>query len=131
MGIAAGYIQQNNPTSHTIIENHPQILEKLKVWAEGKSNVVIIEGDWFENLSELSTYDGIFADTYGDEHVMDFADSVPSLAKPNSLVTWWNGSGTETSIIDLEGIVYEEIDVVPTQNSYYPYSKYYLPKKEF
>ncbi len=62
---------------------------------------------------------------------MDFADSVPSLAKPNSLVTWWNGSGTETSIIDLEGIVYEEIDVVPTQNSYYPYSKYYLPKKEF
>ena len=30
MGIAANYIQELNPSSHTIVESHPQILEKLR-----------------------------------------------------------------------------------------------------
>ena len=30
MGISAGHIQNNNINSHTIIENHPQIIEKAK-----------------------------------------------------------------------------------------------------
>ena len=83
MGIAADYIQANNPTSHTIVENHPQIIEKAKAWAEGKSNVIIVEGDWLEKLSELSVYDGIFADTYGDENFANFAETFPIIIKEN------------------------------------------------
>ena len=30
MGIAADYIQANTINSHTIVENHPQIIEKAK-----------------------------------------------------------------------------------------------------
>ena len=60
MGIAANYIQANSITSHTIVENHPQIIEKAKVWADEKSNVTIVEGDWYAVKDSLSTYDGIF-----------------------------------------------------------------------
>ena len=45
MGICADYIQAQDVNSHTIIEIHPQIIEKLNIWAEDKSNVTIIEGD--------------------------------------------------------------------------------------
>ena len=31
MGISAGYIQSHQITSHTIIENHPQVIEKIKI----------------------------------------------------------------------------------------------------
>ena len=57
MGISANYIQANSINSHTIIENHPQVIEKAKVWASGKSNVTIIEGDWHDVKDSLSTYD--------------------------------------------------------------------------
>ena len=42
MGICSDYIQAQNVNSHTIVEIHPQIIEKLKVWAENKDNVTII-----------------------------------------------------------------------------------------
>ena len=131
MGIAADYIQANNPASHTIVENHPQVIEKAKAWAVGKTNVTIVEGDWFNKLSELSTYDGIFADTYGDEHLDDFAVSLATLAKPIALTTWWNNVDSASSFVELENIEYEEISVNPPTNSYFNHTKYYLPKKQF
>ena len=67
MGIASNYIQSHNINSHTIVENHPQILEKLQTWANDKSNVVIISQSWADVTGSLSTYDGVFYDTYGDE----------------------------------------------------------------
>ena len=52
MGISAGHIQNNNINSHTIIENHPQIIEKAKAWADGKSNVNIIEDSIYAMLKQ-------------------------------------------------------------------------------
>ena len=60
MGICSDYIQSQDVNSHTIVEIHPQVVENLKVWAEDKENVTIVEGDW--NSVELETYDGIFHD---------------------------------------------------------------------
>ena len=42
MGISAGYIQSHSISSHTIIEPHPQMVEKAVEWSSGKSNVTII-----------------------------------------------------------------------------------------
>ena len=36
MGICSDYIQAQDVNSHTIVEIHPQIIEKLKAWAQGK-----------------------------------------------------------------------------------------------
>ena len=73
MGICADYIQAQGVNSHTIIEIHPQILEKLNQWASSKSNVTVIEGDW-SSVGGLSSYDGIFFDTFGDDNVDKFKD---------------------------------------------------------
>jgi len=131
MGISANYIQANSISSHTIIENHPQIIERAKTWAEGKSNVTIVEGDWYIIKDSLSTYDGIFYDTYGEDDWSKFAQELPSLTKSGTRVTWWNNNPSATTIHDISGVEYEEIEVDPTSNSYFNSSIYYLPKKEF
>ena len=71
MGICADYIQAQGVNSHTIVEIHPQIIDKLKIWAEDKSNVTIVEGDW-NSVDGLSVYDGIFLDTFGDDSLDSF-----------------------------------------------------------
>ena len=35
MGISAGYMHSHSINSHTIIENHPQIITKAQEWASG------------------------------------------------------------------------------------------------
>ena len=89
MGICSDYIQSQGVNSHTIIEIHPQILEKLNAWASGKSNVTIIEGDWAD-LSLTDTYDGIFIDTYGDNNWSNFKTFALARAKSGAKITYWN-----------------------------------------
>ena len=131
MGISAGYIQANSINSHTIVECHPQVLEKAKEWAKDKSNVTIVEGEWFDIKNSLSTYDGIFYDTFGEDDWSVFGGNVASLAKSGAKVTWWNNNPSATTIQDIDGVTYDIIDVDPPSNSYFNSSKYYLPKKEF
>ena len=42
MGISSNYIQSHNISSHTIIENHPQVIEKAIEWSKDKSNVTFV-----------------------------------------------------------------------------------------
>ena len=131
MGISANYIQQNNPASHTIVENHPQIIVKAKEWAQGKSNVTIIEGSWIDNLSQLSEYDGVFYDTYGDTDLDSFGEHLPSLVKEGGVATWWNSKGETENVFGIEGVAYEHVDVSAPDNNYYTKNIYYLPQKQY
>ena len=125
MGICSDYIQAQGVNSHTIVEIHPQIIEKLKVWAEDKDNVTIVEGDW--NSVELNTYDGIFIDTYMDENWNQFKDFTLSKAKNGAKVTYWN-SGMDNEH-NFDSISYEEISITPDDNSYIWDSEIYnMPK---
>ena len=127
MGICADYIQAQGVNSHTIIEIHPQILEKLNTWANGKSNVTIIEGDW-ANLSLTDTYDGIFIDTYGDENVKEFKEFSLSKIKDSGLITYWNNHSEPLNELEFENITFEEVAVNPVENRYFNNSVYYMPK---
>jgi len=131
MGIAADYIQANSITSHTIVEIHPQIIEKAKAWAVGKPNVTIVEGDWYTVKDYLSTYDGVFYDTWGEEDWSRFGSHIASLVKPEAKVTWWNNNDSATTIHNISGVEYEVINVNPPANCYFNSNKYYLPKKQF
>ena len=127
MGICADYIQAQGVNSHTIVEIHPQIIEKLKIWADGKSNVIVVEGDW--SSAELSTYDGIFLDTFGDDNLDKFKEFVSSKAKSGAKVTYWNNYGRENNKYDFSSINYESISIIPESNLYTNMtSKYYMPK---
>ena len=131
MGISANYIQANNINSHVIIENHPQVIEKAKAWAEGKSNVTIIESDWYDVKDSLSTYDGIFYDTWADANVDNFKIVLPTLMKSGGKATWWNNFTDSDDIFFIDGTTYESISVNPVNNIYFNSNVYYLPKKQF
>tara|TARA_Y100001938_G_scaffold131837_1_gene189411 strand:- start:1756 stop:2316 length:561 start_codon:yes stop_codon:yes gene_type:complete len=131
MGISANYIQANDINSHTIVENHPQIIERLKIWAQDKPNVIIVEGDWYQMKNLLSTYDGVFYDTYGEDNWTKFSDEIFSLVKPGAKVTWWNNEPSVNSIQNIDGVDYESINIDPPSNSYFNSNVYYMPKKQF
>ena len=129
MGISATYIQSHTINSHTIIENHPDIIPKAQAWAADKSNVTIVEGSWYDVKDTLSTYDGLFYDTWGDENNTDIWTLMPSFMKPGGRATWW-GSHKELSR-GLDGVTFDVYDVTPPTNQYFNHSQYYLPKKQF
>ena len=132
MGIASGYIQSHSISSHTIIENHPQIISKAIEWVSGKSNVTIISQSWSDVTGSLGNYDGIFYDTFGDEESNKFGTTVESLTKSSGTkVTWWNNFATQSNIHNISDVTYERLSVTPETNKYYNYSYYYLPKKEY
>ena len=129
MGICADYIQEQGVNSHTIIEIHPQIIEKLKIWASNKSNVTIIEGDW-NNVSGLSTYDGIFLDTFGDNNWNNFKSFAKDKAKSGSKITYWNNFDSENNEHSFNSISFDSISISPDSNSYMNGDTYYMPKVE-
>lgn len=131
MGISAGYIQSHSISSHTIVENHPDIIPKALDWAADKPNVTIITGSWYDNLDNLSTYDGVFYDTFGDENAPQFESALPNLVNPGAKTTWWNLFYNSESVYNYDNIQYQEFDISPPQNTYFNSSKYYLPKKQF
>ena len=133
MGISADYIQANNPKSHTIIECHPQVIPRALAWAEGKDNVTIIEGDWYNKWSELSTYDGIFYDAYGDDNMYGLQHIIPSLIKKGGIFTWWNINKEQSSkgFIDFDNIEWHCIEIESDKNDYFNNDMYYMPMKQF
>ena len=114
MGICSDYIQAQGVNSHTIVEIHPQIIEKLKIWAKDKDNVTIVEGDW--NSVNLATYDGIFIDTYGDESWSNFKSFAIAKCKSGAKITYWNSG--EDNEHGFDTISYEEIPISPDDNRY-------------
>ena len=129
MGICSDYIQAQGVNSHTIIEIHPQILERLNTWASGKSNVTVIEGDW-NSLSGLSTYDGIFIDTFGDDNWFSFKDFAISKAKAGAKITYWNNFTDNRNEHGFDSVSFEDISISPDSNSYFSSTTYNMPKVE-
>ena len=133
MGISAGYIQSHSISSHTIIEPHPQIVEKAVEWSNGKSNVTIISQSWADVTGSLGTYDGIFYDTsYDDKHNL-FSSSLSELTKTGTKLSVFNSYSTETNDHNI-AMNYKQINV-STPNSASQYfnndNVYYMPMKEF
>tara|TARA_Y100001938_G_C8068746_1_gene421848 strand:- start:707 stop:1255 length:549 start_codon:yes stop_codon:yes gene_type:complete len=129
MGICSDYIQAQGVNSHTIVEIHPQIIEKLNTWASGKSNVTIIEGDW-NTVSGLSTYDGIFIDTYGDENWSNFKNFALSKTKSGAKVTYWNNFTDKRNEHSFDSVSFDDISISPDNNTYFISNVYHMPKVE-
>ncbi len=102
MGICADYIQAEGVNSHTIVEIHPQILERLNTWASGKSNVTVIS---------------------------NFKTFASSKGKSGAKITYWNNFTSETNEHNFDNISFENVSVSPVSNSYTQISNiYYMPK---
>jgi|9_EtaG_2_1085328.scaffolds.fasta_scaffold10663_3 hypothetical protein len=147
MGISAGYIQSHSIDSHTIVENHPEIISRAQAWASNKTNVNIVTGSWYNVLyfpnrskdgknwysttnSNLKKYDGLFYNSYGDQHLQKFSSSLCSLVKTGGVATWWNSMTGSNNYYNIPDVTYNIMDVDPPENTYFNHKKYYLPKKE-
>jgi protein arginine N-methyltransferase 2 len=127
MGISAGYMHSHSIASHTIMENHPDVIPRAQAWASGKSNVTIVTGSWYDIKDSLSTYNGVFYDAYGDDDQIHFSSSLSSLVKKGGIATWWNSHPNETNFFNIPNVTYQQYSVDPPANTYFNHTTYYLP----
>jgi spermidine synthase len=136
MGISAGCIQRHQPRSHTIVECHPQVLQRLRAWATDKPNVVIVEGMWQDVVHTLGQYDGILWDTFGGVDSFSnrklfppFFEFVKAALRPGGRFTFFHPmpEPTATWNYGLEGVEWESIPVSPPPNEYFNFQTYCLP----
>ena len=131
MGISAGYMHSHSIDSHTIVENHPEIIPKAVQWASNKSNVTIVSQSWYGVRNSLGTFDGIFYDIFGDDDLIYFSSSLSNWTKNGTKVTWWNNETSETNFYNIPDVTYQAFNVNPPENTYFNNNTYYLTKKEF
>jgi len=93
LGIIDTFIQSHNPSSHTIVEAHPDIYAKmLKEGWQDRPGIKIIHGRWQDIKNELTQYDGIYFDTYRDYGFIDqLIPLVKTILKPNGIFSYWEG----------------------------------------
>ena len=89
MGICANFIQKANINTHTIIEIHDQVFERLLKWAKDKPNVIPIKGDWFNSIPKDKKYDGIMFDTWDDINVPLLSKIVSKILNPKGIFTYY------------------------------------------
>jgi len=134
MGILSTAVQARNPASHTIVECHPQVIVKLKEWAADKPSVIVVEGNWYDQITEPAKYDAILMDTYvdGDLHPK-FAGFCERKAKDNCKVSWWNFSGgTSSEFMKFywDNVTFTEVtNLTVPENTYYNRTNYFIPLK--
>ena len=130
MGIASDYIQGLSPSSHTIIELHPQVHTNLVAWAVGKNNVTIIHDDWFAVKDTLGQYDGIFYDGIHDEDLSYFHKTfTPNHIKVGGKMTYYNDYDNQD--VFNTGAIFSPISVTPDANGYFNKSTYYVPTVQY
>lgn len=136
MGLLSDAIQARNPGSHTITETHPQLIEKAKAWASGKSNIILYEDEWIELLNQTGRYDVILINTYADPIIyaqrprfVHFCRN--KAAKSGCKISWYNSSGNTSDHTKFywDNVSFTEIEVNPPSNTYYNQTKYYVPLK--
>lgn len=97
LGIIDSYIQTHNINSHTIIEVHPDV-HKFMEKNGWESKARIIKSDWRTSLHKLSTFDGIYFDTWG-EVSGDFKNGIlsklPYLLNKNGIFSYWYNLDTK------------------------------------
>tara|TARA_R110002020_G_scaffold456710_2_gene673309 strand:- start:954 stop:1493 length:540 start_codon:yes stop_codon:yes gene_type:complete len=131
MGICANFIQQHNINSHTIIEIHDQVFEKLLEWSKDKPNVIPIKGDWVDSIP-TKKYDGIMFDTWNDNRTLQFKKLIPNHIKKGTIFTFYNSYQKEVNGYNYPA-EYTILKVNPDKqyNKYFTYDTYYLPKVTF
>lgn len=103
MGISPTFFIESNPKSYTIVECHPQILEKLYEWKSKypNKNIIVIEGEWYQQRHLLEKYDCIFYDIFDDPNERDFYENVDNLLNDDGIMSFFGRVGRRT-----EGVFY-------------------------
>ena len=121
MGIFATKAYSLGVSSYTIVEIHPQVLERLYEWAKDKPEVIIIEGDWIENLDKIKSrkYDGIYFDTHMDDGRPKFRKLVvDECIKEDGVFGYYTMSDYDTYKYG-EDLQQESVTLYPGKNAWF------------
>jgi tetratricopeptide (TPR) repeat protein len=88
MAIIDTAIQKQGVATHTIIEAHPQVIERARRLAADKKGVRIIPSVWQKALDGLPPLDGIYFDTLMPP-MIPFLLRVPGLLKPGGVFLYF------------------------------------------
>ncbi|KAF2477749.1 arginine N-methyltransferas-like protein [Lindgomyces ingoldianus] len=113
MGIIDSIFQDNSPSSHHIIEAHPDILKRIKEhgWYD-KPGVVVHEGRWQDVLPGLvekgELFDAIYFDTFAEEYkalreffteyVIGLLDPAGGVDREGGKFGFFNGMGADRQV---------------------------------
>jgi type IV protein arginine methyltransferase len=111
LGIIDELFQFRSPSTHHIIEAHPDVLARMKEqgWYE-KPGVVVHEGDWRDVLPKLVSrseneeyiaFDAIFFDTFAGEYKalkQFFSEWVVQLLDSDGRFAFFNGMGADRQV---------------------------------
>ncbi|KAL8287554.1 hypothetical protein RQP46_003412 [Phenoliferia psychrophenolica] len=113
LGIMDTFLQEYRPTTHLIIEPHPDVLAHARShgWYS-KPGVRFYEGTWQAYLADLEStkepyvaFDAVYFDTYSEHyaHLHAFFDALPNLLRgPDSKFSFFHGLGaTSRSFYDV------------------------------
>ena len=95
MGIIDGFIRQHRPEKHTIIDIHPQVIQKAIEMGFNES-ATLLEGDWKTYVNQWkedgTKFDGIYFDTFSfeDDQWFNFVKEVDSILNPGGIFSYFN-----------------------------------------
>lgn len=97
LGLVDGFLQDQRPRMHTIVEAHPDVHEEMckRGW-DRKKGVNICRGRWQDVIEEaiaLGPYDGVYFDTYAEAYgnMQEFYALLPRLLRPGGRFAFFNG----------------------------------------
>lgn len=93
LGLIDEAIQRLRPASHTIVEAHPDVYQRMveRGW-DRRAGVRVIHGTWQEVWRDLPCFDGIFWDTWA-EAIEPFHQVAPSLLRRGGRYSFFNNGG--------------------------------------
>ena len=106
MGIIDGIFQEKHPSTHHIIEAHPNVLAQMRKdgWYE-KPNVNLHEGKWQDVVPKIMEqsvlFDAIYFDTFAEDYkaLRDFfSDQIIGLLEDGGKWGFFNGLGADRQI---------------------------------
>lgn len=113
-GYSASHIQTYFPKSHTIVEFHPEVIQKAKRWASHYTNIHIVEDTWQKALSQLGVFDAIFFDDYP----LESEEQMLSLTEKEKESSLWVKSAEDLlqsvndSLPELTKVQYKDADLL-------------------
>lgn len=113
MGIIDSFIQTHPINSHTIIEAHPDVYNKMieDGW-DRKPNVKIIFSKWQDVIEDLPKYDGIYFDTWDDFGFgTTLLPNLKTILKPNGIFSFWDGYSDVTLNPKIINLLYENFEI--------------------
>eukprot|EP00930_Biecheleria_cincta_P046562 TRINITY_DN32117_c0_g1_i1.p1 TRINITY_DN32117_c0_g1~~TRINITY_DN32117_c0_g1_i1.p1 ORF type:complete len:539 (-),score=133.91 TRINITY_DN32117_c0_g1_i1:57-1628(-) len=96
LGLVDGFLQKQRPSSHAIVEAHPDVLKEMESrgWTE-KPGVVVHRGRWQDVVPSwpAASLDAVFFDTWCETYddVRAFMSHLPRILRPGGRFSFFNG----------------------------------------